>query len=211
MIITIRHLYILLSLCATNALAGKNADLKLSIPVAGKPTYEASLDNGSLEKPWAVAKGDWVIKDGSIVGKEKVEDKHNAVLALNLPKRDSVIRFSFKMEGSKLFHLSFNHAKGHLFRVQVTPDGLSVNLDKDKKDEKSKAIVLGKSMIAFASGEWHTMQVEINGEKVIIQSDNGAKVEAMSPALNVDKTGYRFVVKGESLLLDDLKVWNVAP
>lgn len=211
MIIPYRPFLLVLSLAATAAMAGKNAELKISTPVTEKAVYESSFDSGSLEKPWAAAKGDWVIKDGNIVGKEKAEDKHNGVLALNLPKRDSVIRFSFKMEGTKLFHLSFNHAKGHLFRVQVTPEALFVNLDKDKNDPASKADALGKAAVAFAPGAWHTMQVELKGEKVIVQTDHGAKVEASNPALNVDKTGYRFVVKGESLLIDDLKVWDVAP
>jgi hypothetical protein len=211
MILNHHRFLIVFSLCTATAKADKHAELKIITPVSDKVVYESSFDKGSLEKPWAVAKGAWEIKAGNIVGKEKAEDKHNAVLSLNLPKRDSVIRFSFKMEGAKLFHLSFNHAKGHLFRVQVTPDAVTVNLDKDKDDTASKVVVLGKAEVPFPAGTWHTMQVELKGEKVIIQTDNGAKVEASNPVLNVDKTGYRFVTKGESLLIDDLKVWDVAP
>jgi Domain of Unknown Function (DUF1080) len=193
------------------AIAGKNVAIKSTTPVAEKPAAEANFESGPLEKPWAAMKGDWTVKDGAMVGKEKLEDKHNAVLALNLPMADSVIRFSFKLGDSKLFHVSYNHEKGHLFRVQVTPKGLQVNMDKDKSDETSKATVLGKADADFAINEWHTMQVEVHGEKVIVQTDNGAKVEGANPALKQQKTGFRFVTKGESLLLDDVKVWDVAP
>ena len=55
------------------------------------------------------------------------------------------------------------------------------------------------------------MPIEIKGEKVTVQTDNGAKVEAGNPALDVDKTGYRFVMTGESVRLDDVKVWDVMP
>jgi co-chaperonin GroES (HSP10) len=204
-------LVLALSSISTLAFAGRNAEIKSTTPITEKPAYETLFDAAGLEKPLSVAKGDWVIKDGAVAGKEKAEDKHNAVLSLDIPKKDSVIRFSFKMAGASLFHLSLNHAKGHLFRVQVTPTGVIVNLDKDKKDDASKAIVLGKAATAFKADEWHTMQLEMKGDKIILQTDNGAKIEASNPTLNVEKKNYRFVTKGESLFIDDLKVWDVAP
>ena len=38
------------------------------------------------------------------------------------------------LAGSKGFHLSYNHAKGHLFRVLVSETDVTVRTDKDKKD-----------------------------------------------------------------------------
>ncbi len=200
-----------LSSLSSLAFAGKNADIKSTIHIAEKPVYESTFDAASLEKPWSVAKGDWEIKDGAVVGKEKAEDKHNAVLSLDLPKKDSVIRFSFKMAGASLFHLSLNNAKGHLFRVQATATGVVVNLDKDKKDESSKVVVLGKAATSFKADEWHTMQLEMKGNKIVLQTDNGVKIETTNPTLDGEKKNYRFVTKGESLLIDDVKVWDVTP
>lgn len=196
---------------ANLAFAAKDADIKPALAAPGKIAFESAFESGGLEKPWAMPKGDWQVKDGAIIGKEKASDMHAAVLALGVPRRDSMIRFSFKMDGAKVFQLSFNHAKGHLFRVVVSPDALVVNKDKDKKDEASKGAAMGRAAAKFAPGEWHTMLVEMKGAKVTVQTDNGAKVEAGDPALDVDKTGYRFVTRGESLLLDDVKVWEIAP
>ena len=209
----IMHSRILLLLAALSgtAFAAKDADVKTALCTPVKIAFEAAFESGGLDKPWTMPKGDWQVKDGVIVGKEKAADMHPAVLSLGLPKRDSVIRFSFKMDGAKMFNLSFNHAKGHLFRVAVAPGALTVNMDKDKSDPASKGEALGKAAAKFAPGEWHTMLVEIKGAKVTVQTDNGAKVEASNPALDVDKTGYRFVTRGESLLLDDVKVWDIAP
>ena len=72
-------------------------------------------------------------------------------------------------------------------------------------------MAIGKADAKFEQGQWYTMQVEVKGAKVAVQTDNGVKIEGSNPALDVDKTGYRFVTKGESLRLADVKAWEVAP
>jgi hypothetical protein len=200
-----------LALSSAFAFAAKDAELKPAITTPGKSLLEAHFKNGALEAPWTIAKGDWMVQDGAIVGKEKASDNHNAVLFLKLPARDSVIRFSYKLDGANKFELSYNEAKGHLFRVLVETASLSVVRDRDKKDEASKREPLAKTAAALPAGEWHTMLVEVEGEQVEVQTDDGAKVELKNPDVNVDKTGYRFVMHGASLLLDDVRVWEVAP
>lgn len=192
------------------AMAAKNAELKPVLPIPGAVGYESAFDSGTLEKPWSKPKGEWVIREGAIAGKELAADKHAAVLSLDMPNRDSAVQFSFKMDGSKGFAVSLNYAKGHLFRVSVAPNGITVNKDKDKKDPASKTEVLSKADGQFKAGEWYTMLVEIQGDKVVVQTDNGVKAEASHAALNVDKSNYRFVLRGETLLLDDLKIWKAA-
>ncbi len=198
-------------LTASLAFAAKDADLKPTLATPGKIVFEGAFETGALAKPWNVAKGDWQVRDGAIVGKEKADDKHAAVLFLQSPARDSVIRFSYKLDGAKDLALSFNHPKGHLFRILLREDSIAIVRDKDKKDPASKAGSLGRTGAKLPAGEWHTVLVEVKGEQVKVQTDTGAKVEGRDPALAVEKTGYRFVIKGESLLLDDVKVWSVAP
>jgi hypothetical protein len=200
-----------LALSSAFAFAAKDAELKPAITTPGKSLLEAHFKSGALEAPWTIAKGDWVVQEGTIVGKEKASDNHNAVLFLKLPARDSVIRFSYKLDGANKFELSYNQAKGHLFRVLVETDSLTVARDRDKKDEASKREPLAKTAAALPSGEWHTILVEVKGEQVEVQTDDGAKVELKNPDVNVDKTGYRFVMHGASLLLDDVRVWEVTP
>lgn len=202
---------LLLALSPALCLAGKDADLKPILAKPGKATAEEAFTGTALAKTWTVAKGDWQVHDGTLVGKEKAEDKHPAVCGLAVPNHDSIIRFSFKLDGAKSLSLSYNHAKGHLFRVGVSPAGVTVATDVDKSDPNSKAVPIGKAEAKFEPGQWYTMQVEVKGQKVAVQTDNGVKIEGSNPALDVDKTGYRFVTSGESLIIANVKTWEAAP
>jgi hypothetical protein len=198
--------------CVVNvAFADKGTDLKPTLVKPGAIVREDKFDTAELGKSWAVAKGEWGVKDGALVGREKADDMHAAVLTLQQPHRNTIIRYSFQLDGATGFNLSFNHAKGHLFRIAVAESGLTITKDKDKKDDASRPAVLAKAPGKFPSGQWHTMLVEIHGDKVSVQTDNGVKLDAHEPSLNVDKTGYRFVMKSGPLLLDDVSVWQVAP
>jgi len=188
--------------------AGKGTVLEPKLAKPGEIVTTDGFDAATLAKPWAVAKGDWQIKDGALVGNMKKSDNHGAVLTLAEPNRNSIIRFAFKLEGNKGFGLSYNSSKGHLFRINITGEGFSVNKDKDKKDPKSKALVMANVKGKITSGEWHTMQVEILGEKVAVKTDFGMKADVSHKDLDVDKTGYRFVTGG-SVILDDVQVWKV--
>lgn len=188
--------------------AEKNAPLKPVLAKPGKVVIEETFAGAELGKSWNVAKGDWKPKDGVLVGKEKASDKHAGVLMLAKPNRNSIIQFSLKLDGAKAFDLSFNSASGHLFRVSIDGEGVALNKDKDKKDEKSKAAPLGKASAKFEAGKWFTLLVEVKGDKVSVQTDNGAKIGGSATGLDVDKTGYRFVARGESVSIADLKVWQ---
>lgn len=202
---------LLVALSPALAFAGKGTDLKPVLATPGKVSAEDSFTSPTLAKTWTVAKGDWQVNGGTLVGKEVAEDKHAAVCALNVPNHDSIIRLSFKLDGSKTLSVSYNHAKGHLFRVNITPAGLIVQTDKDKKDETSKSEQLGKAEAKFEPGQWYTLQIEVKGQKVAVQTDNGVNLEGSHASLDVDKTGYRFVTSGASVALADVKAWEVAP
>ena len=197
-----------LLLPAAFAHAEKDAALKPLLAKPGKVMADDAFGSAQLAKPWTVNKGDWQVKDGALAGTIKESDHHPAVLLLGVPNRSSIIRFSFKFDGNKGFGLSYNSAKGHLFRILVTGEGLTVSKDKDKKDAKSKSAALAKASGKIAPGEWHTMLVEVLGGKVAVQTDTGLKAEVANSELDVDKTGYRFVT-GASVTLDDVKAWQV--
>lgn len=197
---------------AVSSLAFAEKAAKIT-PIQSKPgqlVLDEQFTAGKLGPKWSIAKGSWEVASGTLVGKEKAADKHAAVLSYNHPHRDSVMQFSFKLDGAKTFNLSFNHAKGHLFRVILAPNGMVLSKDKDKSDPKSKAETLAKADTKFEAGKWYTLLVEIEGDKVTAQIDNGVKVQGSHVALNVEKTGYRFVTGGESVSLADVKIWELA-
>ena len=192
------------------AFGAKSADLKPALSKPGASTVDETFSASTLGKLWTVAKGDWQVRDGTLVGKEKKEDNHPAVLTLGQKNHDSIIRFSFQFDGTNNLSLSYNHAGGHLFRVNIAADGVTILKDGDKKDATIKSAQLGKAEAKFQPGQWYTMLVEVQGTKVSVQTDNGVKLSGEHAALNVDKTGYRFVVKGASVALADVKAWELA-
>lgn len=193
---------------ASTSRAEKAAELKPALAATGKPVLEERFEASQLSADWAVAKGTWQPKDGSLVGQEKPADMHAAVITLKKPLKNAGVRFSFKLNGATNFNLSFNHAQGHLFRILVAEDGLTLTKDKNKTDPNSKPQPLAKAEGKFPASQWHTLLVEIDGANVSVQADNGAKLTASHPELATLKTGYRFVTKGQSLLLDDLTIWQ---
>ncbi len=110
---------VVFALGASRCQAEKSADLKPLLARSPKLAFEDEFQGAALGDKWKAVKGTWQIKDGAVVGSEKKEDQHAAVLNCSLPNHDSAIQFSFKLDGCQFFHLSFNKAKGHLFRVIV--------------------------------------------------------------------------------------------
>jgi len=198
----------LLTFSATACLADKNTDISPVLAKPGTVMLNDDFDGETLGKDWAAAKGEWRIKDGSIVAKELKADEHAAVLTCKLKNRDSIVRLSFKLDGStKGFNFSLNHAKGHLFRVIVAPTGLTVRTDADKKDKTIKSELIAEAKAKFEQGKWYTLQVEMVGDRVVAMTDNGLKVSGQHPRLDTEKPNYRIVMRGETLSIDDLKIW----
>lgn len=189
--------------------AEKNATLKPVLSKTGKPSQSESFDNNKLSKKFAANKGEWTVEEGVLVGKELPADKHAAVLTWKLPNHNSMLRCSFQLKDAKFFHVSLNHPKGHLFRVMIDKNGMILRTDKDKKNPKSKPITLAKAQGKLDPNKWYTLQLEMQGDKAVAQLDNGMKVEGQHASLDSKKTGYRFVLKGNTLLLDDLSAWNL--
>lgn len=195
-------------LAANVCFAEKNATLKPRLVTPGKVALEDAFATKTLGKRWAVNKGEFTIVDGVVVGNEKPADKHAAVLTCKVPNRNSAIRLSFQLGDAKAFHLSFNKKRGHLFRVIVTRDGTVLRTDKPSKKSKTRPVVLAKSANKVAPDKWHTMLVEVQGNDVTVQIDNGTTLKGSHSSLDVAKPNYRFIVRGKGFRLDDVTIWK---
>jgi hypothetical protein len=196
-------------LVPTLLMAEKNVEIASVLAKTGKPSQSETFKNKKLSKKWTANKGAWIVEEGVLVGKELKADKHAAVLTWKLPNRNSIIRCSFQLKDTNFFHVSLNHPKGHLFRIMIDQSGMMLRTDKNKKDPKSTPIMLARAKGKLDPGKWYTLQLELQGDKVVAQIDCGLKVEGQHPSLDTNKTGYRFIMKGDSLLLDDLNVWKL--
>src|SRR5262245_3049005 len=89
--------------------AEKDAVSKRLSSNAPKPLVQEKFEGLKLRKGWAINKGEFQVRDGLLAGWEKKEDMHAAVLTLQKPFKNSIIRFSFKRDGVTGFNLSLNH------------------------------------------------------------------------------------------------------
>lgn len=188
------------------------AFLAISAPAAlhaGDPVASDDFSAAELSGKWNIAKGTWTITDGKLKGVELASDKHAAVATYVAPHTNSKVKLSFQLAGSDGFQLSFNHEKGHLFRVIVTGTGATLVTDKDKKDPTSKAVQLCKAEGAFEQGKTYTVTCETKGDSVSVEFDNSVKLSGSDPSLATKKTGYRLVVKGGGVLFDDFAVLSL--
>jgi len=173
---------------------------------AGEPVASDDFSGERLSGKWSIAKGGWTIADGKLKGVELASDKHAAVATYSAPHTDSTVKLSFQLAGSNGFHLSFNHPKGHLFRVIVTEKEVSVRTDKDKKDPASVSETIGKTGFLIRQGETHTLTCQTSGDKVTVSLDGEEVISGRHSALTAGKTGYRLVVQGAGVLFDDFAV-----
>jgi hypothetical protein len=175
---------------------------------AGKLLLSESLATG-LGKGWLLAKGKWEPADDAVRGAELKSDKHQAVARRNLDMKDVVVQYSFKLGATKITCLSFNAAKGHVSRVQLTPTLISVC--KDPQDGAKKVEVreiLDQREISLKTDEWHTLTVELRGPEILATLDGKITVFGTHPANDKAKASVGFTVKGGPAFFKDLAVWE---
>lgn len=182
--------------------------LAIALARSDEPVASDDFSAAALSESWTAAKGAWTIEDGKLKGAELASDQHAAVLSYAAPHTDSKVGIAFQLAGSEGFHLSYNHAKGHLFRVVVSGGEVSVRTDRNKKDPASRPEPIGKAAVAIAPGEPHTLTCETKGEQVVVTLDGKEIVSGSHPSLSAAKTGYRLVVQGGGVLFDDFAVWH---
>jgi hypothetical protein len=186
------------------------AALFLALPPlsAADPVLKADFSTEALPEGWQGMKGEWKVVDGALTGAELESDKHAAVFSIPDPHKDSSLRFRFRLDGAKGFNLSYNHAKGHLFRVAVAGGTVTLTMDKDKKDPASKAEVLGKADFAVKPGEWVEMTCSVEGTTAKVTCGD-VTLTGAHENLAKEKTGYRFIVQGASVGFDDIAFASV--
>ncbi|MCB1202845.1 MAG: hypothetical protein KDN18_01190 [Verrucomicrobiae bacterium] len=179
------------------------AILVSGISFAAEPELKCDFSKAALPEGWKAVKGEWKVVEGALSGAELASDQHAAVFNIPDPHLNSSFRAKVRFDGAKGFHLSYNHAKGHLFRVTVGNGVATLSMDKDKKDPASKAEMLAKKEFSAASGEWVELSCSVEGNQVRVKLGD-LVLEGTHPGLAKEKTGYRLVVQGETMAFDDI-------
>lgn len=68
---------------------------------------------------------------------------------------------------------------------------------------------LAKQAVKVGDGQWHQVFVEVNGNDVVAQFDNGPKLLATGTVLDVNKSHLVFLIGNSgTMLVDNVKVWD---
>ncbi|OGV63098.1 MAG: hypothetical protein A2283_14995 [Lentisphaerae bacterium RIFOXYA12_FULL_48_11] len=184
--------YAMFTLFALGLTITVNAEEKPLLAIPGKIIFESKLD-AVPDDPWKAAKGKWELIEGVWRGSEKPEDKHGAVTRLPNKLPDFIIEYEFKFEGGKGTSLSINAPKGHMARISISINSVTILRDDYDKDGPARAAIFGRFPAQFAKGTWHKVRMEMIGNTVLGQvddlvawgSDDFLKKERVAPGLTV--------------------------
>ncbi len=182
--------------------------LAIALPflAASKDVVVDNFRSTNLDPAWKISKGKWEVTDSALKGSELSEDKHNAVVRRPLGIRNGTIAVSIKLDGAKAAHISINQKGGHLFRLVLTPTGISLQKDKPNANSEEKALSLAKLQTPIEPGVWHTVVIDMEGAKITALVDGKWKLEGENEKLAVEKLDFGFPVSGVSASFSKLSV-----
>ena len=183
------------------------------------PTY--ALENGILKG--MQMRFDALAKDGKPAVKG-----HQAVIGNDIPTKDSVIEFRFKLGGAQSITAEFDDRKfngshyGHLCMARIAADKIIL------VDQKGLAVARpegatgepptpkGRKNIAFPLDidpqTWHTFMLETVGDTMRATIDGQPVAFLQSPGIaHPTKSKVEFGCMGQGGCFDDLKIWNAEP
>lgn len=182
---------------------GAFAEDKPLLAIAGKSIYENTLAEG-ISEPWKSAKGAWEKTEGGVRGSEKPEDKHGAVTRLPNKLGDFVIEYECKLEGAKATSLSINAPKGHLARILISPQFVTVQKDDSDHEGPDKAVVFARFATELKPG-WHKVRMEMVGDTMLGKIDD-LVAWGSHDSFKQERTAPGFTVAGQSVDFRNIKI-----
>lgn len=195
------------------------------------PTF--SLENGTLKGTQMRFDTPEVPAVPAADGKPEVKAKpavkgHQAVIGNDIPTKDSVIEFRFKLGGAQSVTAEYDDRKfngshyGHICMARIAADKISL------VDQKGLAVArpegatgepptpTGRKSAAFPitldPATWHTFMLETVGDTMRASIDGKAVAFLQSPGIaHPTKSKVEFGCMGKDGFFDDLKIWNAEP
>ncbi len=162
------------------------------------------------KKGWMSGKGKWEIKDGVLVGAEKPEEHHGGMLTKpGLAFHNAIIQVSFRLDGAKGMTLDANSfALGRIIAASVSSTELTLARSLAGGD---KLEVLDKVPLQLEAGIWYTLLLEMQGKDLVASIDGKQIAFGSGERIDVGKTSVQLRIRGESVALKNLRVWEATP
>ena len=182
-------------------------DAKPLLTKLGKVIFSDDFGPGPINPQSRM--GNWEVKDSALVGSEKPEDKHGAVLRRpGLDFHNAAVQVSFRLDGAKGIGLGLINNKGHVAAVRVTAMSLRLSRSLEGGD---KSEVLDTLPLKLRVGVWYTLLLETEGKDIVASIDGEQAVFGVHEKIDVDKSCVRLTVGGESAAFKNLRVRKAMP
>ena len=160
---------------------------------------------------------------------------HQAVIGTDLPTKDSVIEFRFRLAGAQSVTAEFDDRKftgshyGHICMARIAAKSIILTDQKEggakneiqamandpsKKAERAK-LMAGRSAtfpLELDAEAWHDFALETVGDAMRASVDGKAVAYLQSPGIaHATKSKVEFGCMGKDGFFDDLKIWNAEP
>ena len=204
--------------------------------------FSDDFNRSDLGKQWGQVVPTFTLENNMLKGTQTRVNKpaadgkpavvgHQAVIGTDVPTRDSIVEFRFKLAGATAVSAEFDDRKytgshyGHICFVRVTPktviladqrDGSMRNdiyamTDSSQKAAKAK-LLEGRSAtfpVSVAANEWHTMVLETVGDSMRATLDGKPVAFLKSSGIaHPTKSKIEFGCAGQDGYFDDVKIWN---
>ncbi len=210
-------------------------------PIAKKKEllFSDDFERAELGKAWAIVVPTFAIENGTLKGTQMRFDApakdgkaavkgHQAVIGNDIPTKDSVIEFRFKLGGAQSLTAEFDDRKfngshyGHLCMARIAANGITLT------DQKGLAVArpegatgeppapAGRKNVTFPlsldAETWHTFMLETVGDTMRATIDGKPVAFLQSPGIaHPTKSKVEFGCMGKDGCFDDLKIWNAEP
>ncbi len=201
-------------------------------PKANALLLEDDFERKELGKQWRLRIGSFDIREGLLVGTQKPEDGHGAVIQAPVAFSDAIVEFSFRIVDGRAFNFVVNdkacktvHA-GHICRVAVSMKGFRLGDDKEgvmrndifamrrdpKRKKEADALLVGRSKnlpFKLKANQWYKMRVSMIGEEMRLSVDGRELGVLRSPGIgHPTKSDFGFTAKGKQVEFDEVRVWK---
>ena len=210
-------------------------------PIAKKKELLFSDDfaGAALGKAWAIVVPTFSIENGTLKGTQMRFDApaadgkqavkgHQAVIGNDIPTKDSVIEFRFRLGGAQSVTAEFDDRKfngshyGHLCMARIAAKGITLTdqkglaVDRPADATGEPPAPAGRRNFTFPlqldAESWHTFALETVGDAMRASIDGKPVAYLQSPGIaHATKSKVEFGCMGKDGFFDDLKIWNAEP
>ena len=216
-------------------------------PIAVKKEllFSDDFERAELGKPWAIVVPTFSVENGTLKGTQMRYDTpaveaaagvpakpavkgHQAVIGNDIPTKDSVIEFRFKLGGAQSVTAEYDDRKfngshyGHICMARIAATFITLSDQKGLAEARPEGATGeppphtgGKSVkfpLSLDPETWHTFMLETVGDTMRASIDGKPVAFLQSPGIaHPTKSKVEFGCMGKDGFFDDLKVWNAEP